>query len=79
MHVLSLYGKETWFLKMHKKDLNKMSVVYHTPLNVSVVVTSTIANMNVLRLLVYQLSSTFLLEIVFVLLRDFRPQKANFL
>ena len=28
-HARSLYGIETWFLKMHKKDLNNMSVVYH--------------------------------------------------
>ena len=29
MHAMSLYGIETWYLKMHKKDLNNNSVVYH--------------------------------------------------
>ena len=29
MHAMSLYGIETWFMKLHKKDLNIISVVYH--------------------------------------------------
>ena len=32
MHVMSLYGIKTWFLKLHKKDLNHISVVYHMAL-----------------------------------------------
>ena len=29
MHAMSFYGIETWFMKLSKKDLNNISVVYH--------------------------------------------------
>ena len=32
MHAMSIYGMETWFINLHKKDLNNMSVVYHKPI-----------------------------------------------
>ena len=29
IHAMSFYDIETWFIKLHKKDLNNISVLYH--------------------------------------------------
>ena len=29
LHVMSFYGVETWFMKLHTKDLNNISIAYH--------------------------------------------------
>ena len=29
MHAMSFHGTETWFMKLHKKYLDNISVVYH--------------------------------------------------
>ena len=28
MYAMSFYGIETWFMKLHKKDLNNISIVF---------------------------------------------------
>ena len=29
LHAMSFYGVETWFMKLHTKDLNNISIAYH--------------------------------------------------
>ena len=70
MHAITCYGIETSILKLLKKNLNNISVVYHKPFNVFVVVIPMIVIMNVLSRHVYQFSN------LFVSLIDFSPQKS---
>ena len=29
LHAISFYGVETWFMKLHTKDLDNISIAYH--------------------------------------------------
>ena len=29
LHAMSFYGVKTWFMKLHTKDLNNISIAYH--------------------------------------------------
>ena len=77
IHAMSFFGIETWVMKLHKKNLNYLSVVYHKAVKRIYGRNSYDSNLNVLNQLVYQFLTIFLLENLFVTHIDNSRQKAH--